>query len=84
MESSAPPKKPPAVWLVAGGPMQRRAAEAIKRRGYALILTDGNPDCACAPLADAFVRLDTFDIEANRIAAESCRALDGRSAIPAA
>ena len=45
--------------------MQRRAAEAIKARGYALILTDGDPECACAPLADEFVHLDTFAIEAN-------------------
>jgi len=57
--------RPTAVWLFAGGPMQKRAAEAIKRRGHALILTDGNPNCVCAPLADVFVPLNTFDISGN-------------------
>lgn len=53
--------------------MQRRAAEAVKKRGYALLLTDGDPNCACAALADAFVPLDTFDIEGNRTAAQALR-----------
>ena len=57
--------RPAAVWLFAGGPMQRRAAEAIKRRGFALILTDGSDTCVLRPLADEFVHLDTFDMEEN-------------------
>src|SRR5437660_479001 len=54
-----------AIWLIAGGAMQRLAAEKIKAMGYALILTDGSPSCAVRPLADAFVHLDTFDIAGN-------------------
>lgn len=56
---------PEAVWLFAGGPMQRRVAEAIKRRGYKLILTDGNSECTLSAFADEFVHLDTFDSAAN-------------------
>lgn len=56
---------PEAVWLFAGGPMQRRVADAIKKRGYKLILTDGNSACALNALADEFVHLDTFDSAAN-------------------
>ena len=54
-----------AIWLIAGGAMQRLAAEKIKAMGYVLILTDGSPSCAVRPLADAFVHLDTFDIAGN-------------------
>ena len=58
-------EKKDAVWLFAGGPMQKRAAEAIRRRGYQLVVTDGSKDCVCRPLADEFVHLDTFDAVAN-------------------
>jgi hypothetical protein len=61
------------VWLVAGGPMQRPAAEKIKAMGYALLLTDGSDGCALRPLADEFVHLDTFDIAANRTRADELR-----------
>ena len=58
-------KKPSAIWLFAGGPMQRPAAEKIKERGYKLILTDGSKDCALREMADEFVHLNTFGIEEN-------------------
>lgn len=51
-----------AIWLIAGGAMQRLAAEKIKAMGYALILSDGSASCAVRPMADAFIHLDTFDI----------------------
>lgn len=54
-----------AVWLFAGGPMQRVAAEKIKNRGYALILTDGSAECVLHSMADEFVHLDTFGIAEN-------------------
>ena len=57
--------KRPAIWLFAGGIMQRPAAEKIKERGYALILTDGSGECILRPLADEFVHLDTFAIKEN-------------------
>ncbi len=71
---------PEAVWLFAGGPMQRRVADVIKRRGYKLILTDGNNECALNTLADEFVHLDTFDIAAN---IERSQSLKERYAIKA-
>jgi len=58
-------QKKKAVWLFAGGPMQRPAAEKIKERGFDLIMTDGSEDCALRKMADEFVLLDTFDIPGN-------------------
>lgn len=57
--------KRPAIWLFAGGPMQRAAAERIKARGYALIITDGSVECALRGMADEFVHLDIFAIKEN-------------------
>lgn len=45
--------------------MQRVAAERIKARGHALILTDGSAECLLRPLADEFVHLDIFAIREN-------------------
>jgi biotin carboxylase len=59
------PKKRSAIWLFAGGPMQRVAAERIKARGHALILTDGSAECLLRELADEFVHLDIFAIQEN-------------------
>ena len=53
-------KKPKAIWLFAGGAMQRPAAEKIRERGYALILTDGSAECVLRSMADEFIHLDTF------------------------
>jgi len=58
-------QKPQAIWLFAGGPMQRPAAEKIKERGYSLIITDGSKECSIYSMADEFVHLDTFDIAGN-------------------
>ena len=57
--------------------MQRAAADAVKARGLKLILTDGNPDCILAPLADVFLPVDTFDIAENKArAAELVKAFE--------
>ena len=57
--------------------MQRAAADAIKARGLKLILTDGNPGCILAPLADVFLPVDTFDIAENKArAAELVKAFE--------
>ncbi len=61
--------KPQAIWLFAGGPMQASAAQSIVALGYKLIVTDLNPECVCAPYADAFLAFDTFDVESNQAAA---------------
>jgi biotin carboxylase len=62
-----------AIWLIAGGAMQRLAAEKIKAMGYALILTDGSASCALRPMADEFIHLDTFDIARNIARADELR-----------
>lgn len=54
-----------AIWLFAGGEMQKIATKKIIERGYKLILTDMNPTCICSKYADEFIELDTFDIEGN-------------------
>lgn len=66
-------KKRSAIWLFAGGPMQRVAAERIRARGHALILTDGSAECLLRPLADEFVHLDTFAIPENIIKADELK-----------
>lgn len=59
-----------AIWLISGGPMQALAAKEIKNQGYALIISDKNPQAICRELADHFVTVDTFDIEGHLLAAE--------------
>src|SRR5258706_8658440 len=66
-------RHPAAIWLVAGGAMQRRAAEKIKAMGYALVLTDGSASCALRPMADEFIHLDTFDFAGNSARADALR-----------
>ncbi len=57
--------KEKAIWLFAGGPMQAGAATRILDAGYKLILTDMNPDCACAGFANELVVADTFNTNKN-------------------
>ena len=77
--------RPKAVWLFAGGAMQRAAVEAIKARGLKLILTDGNPNCVNAGRADVFVALDTFAVAENRLrAADLIKEFDIRAVFTAA
>lgn len=66
-------KKREAVWLFAGGPMQRLAAKKIKNRRYALILTDGSTECVLRSMADEFVHLDTFGIAENIMKADELK-----------
>lgn len=53
------------VWIVAGGLLQVPAVEAARSLGLGVIVSDQNPDCACAKLADRFVRLDTYDVDGH-------------------
>jgi hypothetical protein len=62
-----------AIWLVAGGPMQVPVARQIRERGFRLVISDGNADCACASMADDLVVCDTFDAPAHLRAAEGLR-----------
>lgn len=45
----------------------------IKRRGYQILITDGNPDCYCKPLADLFHHLNVYDVNANLKFAETIK-----------
>jgi hypothetical protein len=50
------------VWLIGGSEMSVPMCEEIKRRGYKLLLTDGDPDCHCKRYADFFHTLDVYDV----------------------
>ncbi len=65
--------RPHAVWLLAGGSMQVPAARYAKAQGYALVLTDRDPECRCRELADHFIPLDTFDLDGHLAALEEVR-----------
>jgi len=67
--------KPKAIWLFAGGPMQRVAAERIKARGYALIISDGATDFYLRGMEDEFVHADIFDYKDCRILTQPLRML---------
>ena len=66
-------EKPRAIWLITGGAMQRPVAERIKKRGFALILSDGSDTCAIRAMADEFVHVDIFDIPKNLVAADELK-----------
>lgn len=72
MKNSAS-SKPQAIWLITGGAMQRPAAERVKRRGYALIMSDGSMECALRSVADEFLHVDIFDIPKNIAAADELK-----------
>lgn len=58
-------KKPRAIWLFAGGAMQRVAVEKIRERGYTLIMSDGSAECTLRSLADEFLHIDIFALKEN-------------------
>lgn len=51
------------VWLIGGSIMSEPMCKEIKRRGYNLLLTDGNPECHCRNLADFFHTASAYDVE---------------------
>ncbi|MCK5506627.1 MAG: hypothetical protein KAJ10_15795, partial [Thermodesulfovibrionia bacterium] len=65
--------KEKAIWLFAGGEMQKIAARKIVDKGYKLILTDMNSTCLCSEYADELVEMDTFDINGNIKAASELK-----------
>lgn len=64
-------EKPRAIWLFAGGSMQKPVVDKIKERGYNVILTDGFDKPYCLPFVDEFVHLDRYDLEGNAAAART-------------
>ncbi|TSC69829.1 MAG: Biotin carboxylase, partial [Parcubacteria group bacterium Gr01-1014_49] len=65
--------KPRAIWLITGGAMQHPAAERIKSRGYALIMSDGSAECALRSMADEFLHVDIFDVPKNIATADELK-----------
>ena len=63
-----------AVWLISGGPMQQVAAARVRRRGLALVLSDGSETAICRDMADKFLHLDTFDVDGHIAAATAVQA----------
>ncbi len=61
------------IWLITGGAMQKTAAQKILSSGFALILSDRNPAAVCVPLADLFLPIDTFDVDAHLRAADDVK-----------
>jgi len=59
-------------WIIGGGEMQIPVISEVKKLGLLTIISDLNPDCVCAKLADLFVLIDIFDIEAH---IEKCKQL---------
>ena len=53
------------ILIVAGSILQVPAVEAARRLGLRVVVTDRNPECACAALADEFYPLDIFDVEGH-------------------
>ena len=53
--------------------MQHIAARKILDSGFALVLSDRNPAAVCAPLADLFLPIDTFDVAGHLEAAEQVK-----------
>lgn len=53
------------ILLVAGGLLQVPQVEIAHALGLNTIVTDRDPECACADLADAFVQLDTYDLSGH-------------------
>lgn len=54
------------VLIVTGGPLQVPAVEAARKLGLRVIVTDRDPHCACAELADVFYALDIYDVAGHR------------------
>lgn len=53
------------LWIIGGGLLQVPVIQEAQRMGYQTIVSDGNPRCVCAPLADVFVNVDIFDIDTH-------------------
>jgi len=58
------------LWIIGGGQMQVPIIEEASRLGMCTIVTDLNPRCVCASLADKFFVLDIFDINGHLLLAD--------------
>ncbi len=63
------------VWIVGGGLGQVPAIHAAHDIGYSVLLTDGNPDCKGASIADEFHLASTQDADAHAILAHALKGM---------
>jgi biotin carboxylase len=59
------------LWIIGGGLMQVPLIETAKTRGYRIIVSDRDPHCAGAKLADKFLFIDTYDMQEHLRAART-------------
>jgi len=62
----------PAVLIVGGGSLQTPAMLAARSLGYDVWVTDRDPDCPGALLANRFIPLDIYDVDAHVALAREC------------
>lgn len=53
------------IWCIGGGQMQLPVVEEIKKMDYMAIVSDGDPNCACAKKADIFLNVDIYDVDGH-------------------
>ncbi len=53
------------VWIIGGGVMQLPVIKEAKRRGYSVLVTDGNEFAPGTTYADMFVQLSTYDVSGH-------------------
>ncbi|MCK4752579.1 MAG: ATP-grasp domain-containing protein [Planctomycetes bacterium] len=56
-------KKKTFFWIIGGGLLQIPLIKEVKALGYNTIVSDVNPKCVCADIADIFLLADIFDIQ---------------------
>ena len=56
-------KKKTFFWIIGGGLLQIPLIKEVKALGYNTIVSDMNPKCVCADIADIFLLADIFDIQ---------------------
>jgi len=65
------------VLLVGGGLLQVAQVRAAKELGLRTVVTDRNPDCVCASLADEFHQVDIYDVRRHVALAKEIPDLKG-------
>lgn len=52
-------------WVIGGGLLQVPLIDEVRKFDLKVIVSDLSENCACAPLADVFFKIDIFDIEGH-------------------
>lgn len=62
------------VWVIGGGVLQLPMIERARKEGYKVIVSDKDPACPGAKVADSFIELSTYDAPGHELIAESMKA----------